>query len=118
MGEIGRALLTLQRGARERETQSWVKSEVASTLRSLQGASDFEGFSAALLSRLSDSIPLLYGALYIADKNRARFIRVGVFAIKDPGTPREFALGEGLVGQVAFERRPLVVSGDQVRVPA
>jgi signal transduction histidine kinase/DNA-binding response OmpR family regulator len=118
IGEISRALLTLQRGARERETQSWVKSEVASTLRSLQAASDFEGFSTALLSRISESIPLLYGALYIADKNRVRFTRVGAFAIADPGTPREFALGEGLVGQVALERRPLVVSGDQVRVPA
>jgi len=36
IGEIGRALSTLQLGARERETQGWVKTEVGATLEALQ----------------------------------------------------------------------------------
>src|SRR5271167_4149128 len=66
IGEISRSLRTLQRGACEREIQGWVKSEVASTLSRLQAVQDFSEFANALLSRLSESIPLVYGALYLA----------------------------------------------------
>ncbi|MGB9435329.1 MAG: response regulator, partial [Candidatus Acidiferrum sp.] len=119
IGEISRALGTLQLGARERETQAWVKSEIASTLSRLQAMQNFAGFATALLSRLSESIPLIYGALYLADNSQKRFLRVGSFAINDSGSPREFALGEGLVGQAAVERRPLAVTaGSHVQITA
>ena len=119
IGEISRALQTLQRGAREREIQGWVKSEVASTLARLQAVRDFPEFATVLLSRLSESIPLIYGALYLADESRKRFSRVGTFAIKDAESSREFALGEGLVGQAAAERRPLTVTaGEHVQISA
>jgi len=119
IGEISRALRTLQRGAREREMQGWVKTEVASTLRGMQAALDFGSFASALLSRLSESIPLIYGALYITDESRKRLSRVGAFAINDTGTPREFMLGEGLAGQAAVERRQLEISaGDHVQITA
>jgi signal transduction histidine kinase/CheY-like chemotaxis protein len=119
IGEISRALRTLQRGAREREIQGWVKAETASTLQKLQSAQDFAAFANTLLSRLSESIPLIYGALYLADGNQKRFSRAGAFAISDVDSPREFALGEGLAGQAAVERRPLaVIAGDQVRLTA
>jgi signal transduction histidine kinase/CheY-like chemotaxis protein len=119
IGEISRALRTLQRGAREREIQGWVKAETASTLQKLQSAQDFAAFANTLLSRLSESIPLIYGALYLADGNQKRFSRAGAFAISDADSPREFALGEGLAGQAAVERRPLaVIAGDRVRITA
>jgi signal transduction histidine kinase/DNA-binding response OmpR family regulator/HPt (histidine-containing phosphotransfer) domain-containing protein len=119
IGEISRALETLQQGAREREIQGWVKSEVASTLSRLQAAQDFPSFATALLSRLSQSIPLVYGALYLADESQKRFFRAGAFAVNDAGTPQEFALGQGLVGQAALERRPLAVAaGEQVKITA
>src|SRR5204863_1620838 len=60
-------LHTLQGGARDRETQSWVKAEVAATGVRLQSAEDFGTFSSTLLSRLSEAIPLLYAAFYLAD---------------------------------------------------
>ena len=119
IGEIGRALSTLQRGARERDTQGWVKTEVGATLQRMQAARDFEEFATALLSRLSESIPLIYGAFYIADESGKQFSRAGAFAINDAGSPREFALGEGLAGQAATERRALTVTaGNQVRITA
>jgi signal transduction histidine kinase/DNA-binding response OmpR family regulator/HPt (histidine-containing phosphotransfer) domain-containing protein len=113
IGEISRALRTLQGAAREREIQGWVKSEVAATLTRIQAAEDFEPFAQALLSRISECIPLVYGSLYLADKNDAHFTRVGAFAIDDSASPREFALGEGLVGQAAVERRALSLTADE-----
>jgi signal transduction histidine kinase/CheY-like chemotaxis protein len=119
IGEIGRALRTLQLGARDREMQGWVKSEVAATLQPLQAAQDFAGFASALLSRIAECIPLIYGAVYIADESHKRFSRVGTFAINDAGATNEFELGEGLAGQAAVERRPLeVAAGKNVRITA
>src|SRR5271168_2884497 len=119
IGEIGRALRTLQLGARERETQGWVKAEVGATLETLQSAQDYPEFGKVFLSRLSQSIPLLYGAFYIADGSRKRFSRAYSFANTDVSRPNEFALGEGLAGQAAVERRMLeITAGDQVRISA
>jgi signal transduction histidine kinase/DNA-binding response OmpR family regulator/HPt (histidine-containing phosphotransfer) domain-containing protein len=119
IGEIGRALRTLQLGARERETQAWVKAEVGATLGALQSVQDCSGFGKALLSRLSQSIPLIYGAFYVADESRTRFSRAYSFANADAGSANEFALGEGLAGQAAVERRMLeATAGDQLRISA
>jgi signal transduction histidine kinase/DNA-binding response OmpR family regulator len=119
IGEIGRALRTLQLAARERETQSWVKVEVGSTLEALQSAQDYPGFGKALLSRLSQSIPLIYGAFYVADDSHKHFVRAYAFANTDDTSPREFVLGEGLAGQAAVEKRILeITAGDRVRISA
>jgi signal transduction histidine kinase/DNA-binding response OmpR family regulator len=119
IGEIGRALRTLQLAARERETQSWVKAEVGSTLEALQSAQDYPGFGKTLLSRLSQSIPLIYGALYVADESHQHFARAYAFANTDEASAREFALGEGLAGQAAVEKRVLeITAGDRVRISA
>ncbi|MBV8552516.1 MAG: response regulator [Acidobacteriaceae bacterium] len=112
IGEMSRALQALQHAAREREIQGWVKAEIAATTERLQSAEDFAAFGRTLLSRISESIELLYGAFYLADKDHARFTRVGSFAADVSKEPREFALGEGLVGQAAVERRPLIVATD------
>ena len=121
VGAISRALGTLQGNAREREIQHWVKAEVSGITEQLQYSENFEAVGKCLFSRLSNSIPLLYAALYVADESRTRLVRVGGFALDDPDRNREFALGEGLVGQAAVERRSLVVpanEGDHVFVSA
>ena len=116
IGEIGRALRTLQVGARERETQGWVKAEVGANLEALQSAQDYPEFGKALLSRLSQSIPMIYGAFYVADESGKHFERAYAFANTDAASPKKFALGEGLAGQAAAERRMLEVkAGDQVQ---
>jgi signal transduction histidine kinase/CheY-like chemotaxis protein len=111
-GEIGRALHTLQDTARERETLSWVKAETSATGVRLQSAQDFAGFATSLTSRISESIPLHYGAFYLADETHTRLTRVGGFALENPGEHKEFSLGTGLVGQAAMERRTIMISAE------
>ena len=121
IGEMSRALSTLQQVAREEEMHDWVKAQVAATKDRLQAAEDFPAFASMLLSRISDSIELLCGALYLGDQTHTRFARVGGFAIDGSGPPQEFALGEGLVGQAAIERRSLAVDaaeGSHVQISA
>jgi two-component system, sensor histidine kinase and response regulator len=121
IGEMSRALHTLQCAASDRLTQTWVKTEVADTSANLQSAEDFSTFSQILLSHLSGSIGLVYAALYLADQTHTHFTLVGGFAI-DPTVDRKtFALGEGLVGQAALEKRPLeitAVPGNEIQISA
>jgi len=119
IGDIGRSLQTLQGGAKDRETHSWVKAEVAATGVRLQAVEDFASFASTLLSRISESIPLLYGSFYHPDDSRTRLSRVGTFALEGPTGSASIALGEGIVGQCALERRTLDLSpakGETLRV--
>ena len=119
IGEISRSLRTLQGGAKERETQAWVKAEVAATAVRLQAAEDFDKFASVFFSRFSECIPLLYGAFYLTDDSQSRLNRVGTFAMVGPADSASIAWGEGLVGQAARERRTLDIStakGEVLRV--
>jgi two-component system, sensor histidine kinase and response regulator len=119
IGEIGRALRKLQQNAQEREVQHWVKAEVAATIEELHSAPDIPAFAKSLLSHVSTCIPLLSGVFYVADETGTRFRRVGSFACAEEESQQEFALGEGLVGQAAVERRPLAVHGnEQIKITA
>ena len=109
IGQMSRALETLRNVANERQIQSWVKAEIATTTEWLQSSEDFTTFSANLLSRISESVELLYGVFYLAEADRAHLTQVGGFALDPSQEPRRFALGEGLVGQAAAERRALNV---------
>ena len=121
IGDMSRALNTLQTAARERQTQVWVKAEVAAITLRLQSAESFEEFAQVLLSRISESVGLLYGIFYLADANGKRFSPSGGFALETSAAPQSFSLGEGMAGQAALEQRPLeVIATDenQVRISA
>jgi len=121
IGEMSRALYALQHTAKERELQRWLKSEIAATAERLQTAEDEKAFAQILLSRISESIGLAYGAFYILDRDRNHFRRAGVFASESSNGQMEYAPGEGLVGQAAAEKRTLEVSTSgttQLTVPA
>jgi signal transduction histidine kinase/DNA-binding response OmpR family regulator len=109
IGEISRSLVSLQGGARDREAYSWVKAQVAATGVRLQSAEDFSSFASDLLSCISESINLLYGAFYLADDSRTRLTRAGTFAIEGGPESGSCRLGESMVGQAALEKRTLEV---------
>jgi len=109
IGEMSRALQTLQVAARERETHAWIQAQVSAMTHRLQLAGDFNSFADALLSCLSENFDLLFGAFYVGNEAHTRFTRVGAFAADVAIQPREYALGEGLVGQAAEERRSLKI---------
>src|SRR3954447_11477350 len=117
IGEMSRALQALQVAARERETQAWIKAQMAAMTERLQLTKDFPAFADTLLSRLSENFDLLFGAFYLGDKDHARFTRIGAFATNVATEPREYALGQGLVGQAAEEQRSLkMASADHLKI--
>jgi signal transduction histidine kinase/DNA-binding response OmpR family regulator/HPt (histidine-containing phosphotransfer) domain-containing protein len=118
IGEMSRALETLQITSRERQLQTWLKAEVAATTEQLQQAEDFPRFGAILLSRLSNSLDLLYAAFYLSEESHTRLTRVAAFATDIAAEPKEFRTGEGLVGQAAVEKRTLQINSSDKKMPA
>ena len=108
--------MTSQVAARERETQAWTKAQVSDMTHRLQLAEDFPGLAMRYRQACSENFDLLFGALYLGDKGHITALRgLAHFATEVATEPREYALGQGLVGQAAEERRTLkiVASADK-----
>ena len=115
VGDISRALVTLQRFAREQQTENWIKAEVAAIAAGVQDAGDFTQFAQALFGRLSLAVPLIYGVMYVVPRGTATLVRAGGFALDEASEPQEIAFGQGLVGEAAVQRRTLTIASVPAR---
>ena len=102
IGEISRALATLQEVAREQELQTWIKSQIAALAEQLTACTTYGQFGRRLLSGLSMSLGLIDGAVYRADASRGLLVRIGKAV--EGGESGVLRFGEGTAGQVAADR--------------
>ncbi|MBF0476243.1 MAG: GAF domain-containing protein, partial [Deltaproteobacteria bacterium] len=109
LGQIGRALEALRRVARTQERETQAKAEVAEMTQTLQVCTTFEEFGNFLTSRLAPVMGLVYGALYVFDSILDLLVRAGGYACDDAVPITRFALGQGLIGQAALDRRRIEV---------
>ena len=109
-GGLARAIDVLKQGAAAMDEQRWVKAGVAKATQDLQGAASVEAFGQGLVSSL---MPLVGGgaaAVYLHDPADATLRRVASYGLAESAGDRDtFAVGQGLVGQSARERRPLAL---------
>jgi PAS domain S-box-containing protein len=110
-GQLARSIKVLQDGAREMESQRWVKAHQAEIQAELQTASSFEELAQKFFAIAAPLLKLGCGAFYLYDEPSRSLRLVGGYAQRDAeGAGKQFALGEGLVGQCAFERKPILVA--------
>ncbi len=92
--------------------QDWLKTNLARFTRMLQGQRDLITVSRLILSELAPLVEAHYGAFFLMDASgeTARLRLLAGYACSDSGSlPREFLLGEGLVGQCAQERKRILL---------
>ncbi len=97
------------------QEQDWLKSNIAKFTQMLQGQRDLSTVAKRILSELATVVNAHYGAFYILqaedDKQKARLKLFAAYAYKEEKTiPQEFAIGEGLVGQCAFEKERILLT--------
>jgi two-component system sensor histidine kinase/response regulator len=110
IGDMAKSVLVLQQSAQTMETQRWIKQGLAEIDHAVQTATSFAEFGDTLTARLASILGLVYGALYVPDTNGTELQRVGGYACDDSIHRRIFAMGQGLVGQAALDRRQIVLS--------
>jgi signal transduction histidine kinase/CheY-like chemotaxis protein/HPt (histidine-containing phosphotransfer) domain-containing protein/HAMP domain-containing protein len=110
-GGLARSIDVLKQGAATTDEQRWVKANVSRVTRELQGASSLAEFSQRLLSGL---VPMLGGGVagfYLFDGSLEQLRRLSAYGVTDNAGPlNPISIGEGLVGQCAYERRSVALS--------
>src|SRR5467141_3899175 len=112
------------RATTEKSTeQDWLKTNLARFARMLQGQRDPMTVSKMILSELAPLVNAEHGVFYgmvPPNGTETHLAYQAGYAYKQRnGVPTEFRLGEGLVGQCAMEKRPILladVPSDYVRI--
>jgi signal transduction histidine kinase/CheY-like chemotaxis protein len=81
----------------------------------LQGQKDLNTVTKRILSELAQVVSAHYGAFYILqqeeEKQNVKLKLFAAYAYKDEDkVPKEFSIGEGLVGQCAFEKERILLN--------
>jgi HAMP domain-containing protein/CheY-like chemotaxis protein/signal transduction histidine kinase len=97
--------------------QDWLKTNLARFSRMMQGQRDLESVSRLIMSELTPLVQAQHGAFYMKDDDRTDGPRgdvlklVATYAYKErKHVANRFAPGEGLVGQAALEKKPIVLA--------
>ncbi len=110
-GGLARSIEVLKQGAAAMEDQRWVSANAAHLTDGLQGAGSLAEFGQRFISGL---IPLLGGGVagfYLLEEKNRNLKRIATYGLsaKADAVP-SFALGQGLVGQCAQERRAVTIT--------
>ncbi|MDD2545244.1 MAG: response regulator [Burkholderiaceae bacterium] len=110
MGELASALQVLQSQAQQLETQRWIKTGITDISAELQLATHFTELSQRFLSLLAPLIDLGHGVFYFHEEDQHRLQLLSAYALVERKnfTP-SVAWGQGLVGQCALERSPILI---------
>jgi len=94
--------------------QVWLKTNLAHFALMLQGQTNLQTVSAAILTELSKVVGAQHGIFYVpgaGDGAAPRMKMLSSFAYQPrPDLAREFGLGEGLVGQCAKDKQRILIT--------
>ncbi|MES2590724.1 MAG: HAMP domain-containing protein [Bacteroidota bacterium] len=94
------------------QDQDWLKSNLAKFTQMLQGQKDLQTVAKRILSELAQVVTAHYGAFYLVttDELMPKLKLFASYAYKsDKHIPKEFLIGEGLVGQCALEKERIIL---------
>jgi HAMP domain-containing protein/signal transduction histidine kinase/CheY-like chemotaxis protein len=112
---INQMIVNLKQTTLRNQEQDWLKSNLAKFTQMLQGQKDLNTVTRRILSELAQVVNAQKGMFYILEQDEnLQDPKLKLFAAYAFGdevkTSREFALGEGLVGQCALEKERILLS--------
>ncbi|WP_151446595.1 HAMP domain-containing protein [Lacisediminimonas profundi] len=118
---VNEMIRNLRETTRQNADQDWLKSNLARFTRLLQGQRDLSAVSKMVLSGVAPLINAHHGLFYIMDETQydnPRLKLLSAYAYSQQAQA-EWRIGEGLVGQCAYDKRRLLltnVPGDYVPI--
>jgi PAS domain S-box-containing protein len=111
IGDLARSVAVLQGEARQMEAQRWIKTHMAAITGELQQAASFSDLAMRFLSTLAPLINIGHGVFYVYEEAQQRLRLLSGYAFRErKSLDQYFVLGQGLVGQCALERTPIVIT--------
>ncbi len=110
---MNQMIVNLKSTTEKNSEQDWLKTNLAKFSRMMQGQKDLEALSKLIMSELTPLVSAHHGAFYIMDdENQTPVLRlIASYAYKErKHVANRFHLGEGLVGQAALEKKPILLT--------
>ncbi|HJP58908.1 MAG TPA: response regulator, partial [Gemmatimonadaceae bacterium] len=119
---LNQMIVNLKSTTEKNAEQDWLKTNLAKFSRMMQGQKDLEAVSKLIMSELTPLVSAHHGAFYIMeDDNHTPVLKlIASYAYKErKHLGNRFYLGEGLVGQAALEKKPILLTNvpdDYIRI--
>jgi HAMP domain-containing protein/signal transduction histidine kinase len=112
---INQMITNLKETTLRNQEQDWLKSNLAKFTQMLQGQKDLNTVTQRILSELAQVVTAHYGAFYILkQEEETQNVKLKLFAAygykEEKNISKEFSIGEGLVGQCAFEKERILLT--------
>jgi HAMP domain-containing protein/CheY-like chemotaxis protein/signal transduction histidine kinase len=111
---VNEMIRNLRETTRQNAEQDWLKTNLAKFTRLLQGQRDLSAVSKMVLSELAPLINAQQGVFYMMDDsqpNEPKLRLLSAYAYrKNKNTVKEWHLGEGLIGQCAYEKKRILLT--------
>ncbi|WP_438939717.1 HAMP domain-containing protein [Catenulispora pinisilvae] len=110
---INQMIGNLRETTRRNDQQDWLNTNLARMSGMMQGQRDLDAVSAMIMSELTPLVNAQYGAFYLARKESGAKVLnlIASYGVdrESPDVTSRFRLGQGLVGQAAVERKPIMI---------
>jgi HAMP domain-containing protein/CheY-like chemotaxis protein/signal transduction histidine kinase len=119
---INEMIRNLKDTTQKNTEQDWLKTNLAKFTRMLQGQRDLLTVTKLILNELAPVVSAQHGVFYMMDQANgdAMLKLTSTYAYRErKGLRNEFHVGEGLVGQCAYEKERILITdvpGDYVRI--
>ena len=112
---INQMISNLKATTLRNQEQDWLKSNLAKFTQMLQGQKELNSVTKKILSELAAVVTAQHGLFYILQEDEefmdSKLNLIASYAyIKRKNSPTQYAMGEGLIGQVALEKERIILS--------
>ncbi|WP_096058982.1 HAMP domain-containing protein [Carbonactinospora thermoautotrophica] len=112
---INQMIANLRETTRANQEQDWLKTNLARISALMQGRRDLEDVAKLIMSEITPVVSAQYGAFFLAQRDedgkpQPVLDLLASYGFQAPDGHRRFAFGEGLVGQAAVEKQPILVT--------
>ena len=110
---INQMITNLRDTTRTNKEQDWLKTNLAKFFGLMQGQRNLQSLTDQIMSELTPVVGAQYGAFYLAEaqEHQTALALTSTYAYtKRKQLSSRFALGEGMVGQCARERKPILIT--------
>jgi HAMP domain-containing protein/CheY-like chemotaxis protein/signal transduction histidine kinase len=109
---INQMIANLRETTERNQEQDWLKTNLAKFSRMMQGQKDLESVSRLIMSELTPLVSAHHGAFFMMDNDAGGSLLklISSYAYRQrKHVANRFAPGEGLVGQAALEKQPILL---------
>ena len=112
---INQMIANLRETTQRNAEQDWLKTNLASISGLLQGQRDLAAVTQLIMSEVTPMVNAQHGGFFLAEPTAEGNSELGLVAAygytpNRSELPSQFGIGEGLVGQAAFERKTIAIS--------